>query len=115
MYKQILTNKDGKTVKVLSHHQEIYIISLPNDHKRANDGNFTKEDLIACGFIFPVKKWTPEIGEDYYVPNLSDVSKYDSYQWNNDGIDERHLANNLVCRTKEEAIALIDKMLGVIK
>ena len=115
MYGQILTHKDGKTVKILSHHQDIYIISNPNDHTNAIDRNYTKQDLIALGWIFPVEKWTPEMNGIYYIPHVTNGSRYNSLAWKNDGIDERHLANNLVCRTSEEAIALTDKMLGVVK
>ena len=114
MYEQILTNKDGDTVKILSHHQEIIIVSEPDNHKSADNANYTKEDLISYGWIFPVEKWTPEMDEDYYVPNITDKDKNDTSVWVNDEMDNYRLANNLVCRTKEEAIALTDKMLGAV-
>jgi len=114
MYGQILTNKSGKTVKILSHHQDIYIISNPNDHTNAIDRNYTKQDLIALGWIFPVEKWTPERGMTYFIPHVSYESKYDFHIWTNDELGNLQLANNLVCRTKEEAIALTDKMLGAV-
>jgi len=116
MYEQILTNKDGKTVKILSHHQGIYIISR-TDHKSANNGNFTKEDLIAYGWIFPVEteKRTPKLNEKYYIPNFTDEDKHDYGYWINDELDKYFLANNLICRTKKEAIALTDKMLGAVR
>ena len=115
MYGQILTNKSGKTVKILSHHQDIYIISYPNDHTKANGSNYTKEELIKKGWIFPVEKWVPEDGKIYYIPNILSDNKYDYYYWTNNEYDKHYLANNLVCRTKEEAIALTDKMLGAVK
>jgi len=115
MYKQILTNKEGKKVKILSHHQDIYIISQTNNHAKADDDNYTKQDLVDLGFIFPVEVWTPEIGEEYYVPYFADDIKYNSSTWTDHKLDNHRLANNLICRTKEEAIALTDKMLGVVK
>ena len=119
MYGQILTNKRGETVKILSHHQDIYIISYPNDHKVASGSNFTKQDLINLNWIFPVEtekeKWTPELSQSYFVPNIVNKSKHDLYIWRDDEGNKRSLANNLVCRTLEEAIALTDKMLGVVK
>jgi len=116
MYGQILTNKTGKTVKILSHHQDVYIISNPNDHTNAIDRNYTKQDLIALGWVFPVEteKWTPEIDNTYFVPNVTNRSKHNLSIWANDEIDNLRLANNLVCRTVKEAIALTDKMLGAV-
>jgi len=116
MYEQILTHKTGKTVKILSHHQEIYIISR-TDHKSANNGNFTKEDLIAYGWAFPVetKKWKPAMNKSYYIPGVTNPIKWNFSTWYNDELDNYRLALNLVCRTKEEAIALTDKMLGVVR
>ena len=117
MYKQILTHKYGATVKILSHHQGIYIISLPDNHTRADYMNYTKELLIENGWIFPVEteKWTPEMQSSYFIPNVTSRGKYNLTVWANDENDKQHLANNLVCRTPAEAIALTDKMLGAVK
>jgi len=114
MYGQILTNKSGKTVKILSHHQDIYIISLPDNHTSAIDRNYTKQDLIALGWIFPVEKWAPKLNEEYYVPKLTSEGKHSFFFWTDDKIDNRYLSLNLICRTKEEAVALTDKMLGAV-
>ena len=114
MYEQILTYRNGETVKILLHYQDIYIISFLDNHIKANSINFTKEELIAQGWIIPVEKWTPEIGEEYYVPYFADDIKYNSSTWTDHKLDNHRLANNLVCRTKEEAIALTDKMLGAV-
>jgi len=117
MYGKILKNKDGGTAKILSHHQDIYIISFSGDYKTARGSNYTKEQLISSGWIFPVEKWTPELGEEYYVPTPISIDNQHFYStiWENDEIDNHRLANNVVCRTKEEAIALTDKMLGAMK
>ena len=115
MYGQILTNKDGDTIKILGVLNELIFISATNDHTKANGSNYTKQDLIALGWIFPVEKWTPEKDEKYYIPNVISETKYTQDFWVNDETDNLHLANNLVCRTKKEAIALTDKMLGAVK
>jgi len=115
MYGQILTNKDGDTIKILGVLNELIFISATNDYKTANNSNCTKEDLIDCGWIFPIEKWTPEMDEKYYTPYTGDVTKYISCTWTNNKTDKHFLANNLVCRTKEEAIALTDKMLGAVR
>ena len=114
MYGQILTNKNGETVKILGVINEIIFISQPNDYKTANNSNCTKEDLTNAGYIFPVEKWTPEMNEVYCIPSLTCEGKYDYRYWDNNKTDKYYLANNLVCRTKEEAIALTDKMLGAV-
>jgi len=115
MYEQILTNKNGDTVKILLHYQDIYIVSEPDNHKSADNANYTKEDLISYGWIFPVEKWTPEMDEIYYIPSTAHPDKYEVNFWKDCDTTKRYLSNNLVCRTPEEAIALTDKMLGVIK
>ena len=114
MYEQILTNKNGETVKILGVINEIIFISQPNDHTKANGSNYTKEELIKSGWIFPVEKWTPEINDIYYVPNVISDTKYSSFLWTDKNYGNYYLANNLVCRTLEEAIALTDKMLGAV-
>ena len=115
MYGQILTNKNGETVKILGVTNEIIFISQPNDYKTANNSNCTKVDLTNAGFIFPVEKWIPETGNKYFTPSFTDEDKHDFEYWDNDKTDNFRLANNLVCRTPEEAIALTDKMLGAVK
>ena len=114
MYGQILTNKHGAKVKVLLHYQDIYIISFSNEYEKASDTNYTKQDLISYGWTFPVEKWVPETGNKYSTPSFTDEDKYDFDYWDNDKTDRYRLANNLVCRTEEEAIALTDKMLGAV-
>jgi len=115
MYGQILTNTIEDTVKILGVTNEIIFISHENDHTSASDANYTKQDLIDLGWIFPVEKWVPEKGMTYFIPDVSGENKYYPSTWANHEIDNYRLANNLVCRTKEEAIALTDKMLGAVK
>jgi len=114
MYGQILTNKDGSTVKILGVSDEIIFISTLNDHTIAHHAS-TKQGLIALGWIFPVEKWVPERGMAYFIPDLFAENKYTVSSWFDRKFDNHWLANNLVCRTKEEAIALTDKMLTAVK
>ena len=114
MYEQILTNKDGYTVKILGVLNEVIFISRENEHTGA--GSFyTKAELINRGYIFPVEKWTPEMQSSYFIPNVTSRSKHNLSIWANDEMDNIHLANNLVCRTPAEAIALTNKMLGAVR
>ena len=53
MHGQILTNKNGNIVKILGVCGEIIFVSRTNEHTRANDHNYTKEELISYDWIFP--------------------------------------------------------------
>ncbi len=73
---------------------------------------------ILMGDIRIVKlPWKPQIGEKYYIPYISTQPKYmyDTYDWNNDGTDIEYYRIGIVCKTKEEAVALTKKMLAVVK
>ncbi len=61
--------------------------------------------------------WKPQEDEKYYVPciNINPVHMYDEYYWNNDDIDIGYYRMGLVCKTSEEAIAMIKKMIAMIQ
>ncbi len=70
------------------------------------------------GVVEIVKRpWKPREGEKYYVPSIAirpeDMHYY--YYWDNDGVDRKRYDMGIVCKTKEEAIALTEKMLAVAK
>ena len=62
-------------------------------------------------------KWKPEIGETYYIPDMFFEGKEDilAYIWSDSELDYRKYEAGIVCRTKEEAVELSDKMLMVAK
>ena len=62
-------------------------------------------------------KWKPEVGETYYIPDMFFEGKEDilAYIWSNSELDYRKYEAGIVCRTKEEAVELSDKMLMVAK
>lgn len=62
-------------------------------------------------------KWKPEIGETYYIPDMFFKGKEDilAYIWSDSELDYRKYEAGIVCRTKEEAIELSDKMLMIAK
>lgn len=59
--------------------------------------------------------WKPKNDEEYYIPNISNVSGYDNFYWQKDNSDEKYYNLGIVCKSKEEAIALGQKMLAVAK
>lgn len=60
--------------------------------------------------------WKPQKGEKYYIPCIGAQPEYmySVNHWDNDDIDKKYYSMGLVCKTKEEAIALTEKMLEAI-
>ena len=62
------------------------------------------------------KKWVPKEGEAYFVPDLSTLSSIGVLTFGEcDILDSIHNNRNIIRYTKEEAIALANKMLEVAK
>ena len=61
------------------------------------------------------KKWKPKMKEEYFTPFLHPEVLYSSYEWDNHYVEMWRLNNNLVCKTKIEAIAKAKKMLKAIE
>lgn len=97
---------------------------------------FTKETIIECsgdninwkvseltylgdlilGNIQIIKlPWKPKKDEFYYMPAMDNESGYYFMNWLNDDSDKLCYHKGLVCRTKEEAIALSKKALAAIQ
>lgn len=60
------------------------------------------------------KRWKPEIGEIYYIPELSMGYFYDSYSWDDGYTDGILYSRGLVFKTKREAIEAAKKMIQAI-
>ena len=72
---------------------------------------------ILMGDIRIVKlPWKPQKGEKYYIPCIGAQPEYmySVNHWDNDDIDKKYYHMGIVCKTKEEAIALTEKMLVAI-
>lgn len=67
----------------------------------------------------PIKKeeqrWKPVKGEEYHFPSFDSPYKSYSYIWSDKAPDEMLYARGLVFRTRDEAIALAERMLEAIK
>jgi len=61
------------------------------------------------------KKWKPKTWEYYFIPTPLNYEKYYAGIWNDDDIDKIRMERGLVFKTKEEAIALTDKILKFIE
>ena len=75
------------------------------------------EDILIGDVRIIKLPWKPREGEKYYVPRIA-IRPYDRhycYYWDNSGVDIKRYDMGLVCKTKEEAIALTEKMLVVAK
>lgn len=91
----------------------------------ANDGNYNWGVALECrllgllrGYVSIIKlPWKPQINEKYYVPYITCDEKemYYSDTWVGSDDDMKCYRMGLVCKTKEEAIALTKKMLVVAK
>ena len=60
--------------------------------------------------------WKPQIREKYYVPRIAirPDDRYYWYHWQNSDADVKRYDMGIVCKTKEEAVALTKKMLTVV-
>ena len=59
-------------------------------------------------------KRKPKYDEKYYIPSISNAFGYNSFYWKGDDSDEKYYNFGIICKSKEEAIALRQKMLAVI-
>ena len=60
-------------------------------------------------------KRKPKYNEKYYIPSISNAFGYNSFYWRGDDSDEKYYNFGIICKSKEEAIALRQKMLAVAK
>lgn len=61
------------------------------------------------------EKWKPEMNTRYLIPCVHSDAFFIYYTWLNNLSDQRYLSRGLICRTKEEAIAMAQKMLDAVK
>ena len=60
-------------------------------------------------------KWKPIMNEIYYYPVIGEKSLTDWHRWKNDEVDNRLLKNNLIFRSREDALKAAEKMLNALK
>lgn len=59
--------------------------------------------------------WKPKYDEKYYIPSISNAFGYNSFYWRGDDSDDKYYNLGLIFKSKEDAIALGQKMLAVAK
>lgn len=101
---------------------ECYFRITENDFESSfNRGKWSTGDSLTLKRILngaiTIKKlpWKPKNDEEYYIPNISNVAGYDSFYWQRDDLDEKYYNLGVICKSKEEAIALGQKILAVAK
>ena len=74
------------------------------------------EDILIGDTRIIKLPWKPQKGEKYYIPRIGAQPEYmySVNHWDNDDIDKKYYHMGIVCKTKEEAIALTEKMLEAI-
>lgn len=119
--------KLGESFKITSgiqgDYQKYYRFTEDNCLEISNDGVEWKmttvtvllKHLLIIGDIRIVKlPWRPAIGVEYYIPSITSAKKHDIRKWYDTEDNERHYNLGIVCKTREEAVALTEKMLEAI-
>ena len=72
--------------------------------------------LLIWGEIEITKlRWKPEKDEDYFIPDITRMCNYSIRVWNDKVNDEHLYQKGIVFKTAEEAIALAQRMMEVVK
>jgi len=95
-YKQndIIIDKNGNTRKILGIVRDYYILTHENSDK-VSEMLWNQEELDNSGYTLQEPKWTPEIYEDYYYPNI-EVNSVRRIFWFNCEIDNSRKDLNLI-------------------
>lgn len=126
---KILGVELGEPFKITSgikdDYQSYYRFTENNCFETSYDGVEWKTTIAAVllkhilmGDIRIVKlPWRPRKGEKYYVPRIAiqPEDRHYYYYWDNSGVDIKSYDMGIVCKTKEEATKLANKMLAVLK
>ena len=73
------------------------------------------EQIITGALKINKLPWKPKYDEEYYIPSISNAVGYNKFYWRGDDSDDKYYNLGLIFRSKEEAIALGQKMLAVAK
>ena len=73
------------------------------------------EDILMGDVRIVKLPWRPKYDETYYTASISNAFGYNSFYWKGDDSDEKYYNFGIICKSKEEAIALRQKMLAVAK
>ena len=110
---QILKYKNGeggaKLLTILRGEGEVlYGVSYHRDHSVFH--KLYNESELRNLFIIPEAKWTPEVGDGYWVVDLRSKEGVIEYTYSDDSIDRVNIANDNCFRTKQEALVALEKV-----
>lgn len=124
---KILEVELGESFKITSDtegdYQNYYRLTENNCLEMSDDGVewkmttavvFLKHLLIGDARIIKLP-WKPKHDEKYYIPSIGNTFGYDEFYWRGDDTDDKYYNLGLIFKSKEEAIALGQKMLAVAK
>ena len=119
MYEALLKKFELIIGEIFIYNNTTYLVMENSIYKKINEFEYEIDtklmaDMIT-GKIVRFKQWKPKYEERYYVPNIQTNALYDNFMWTGDSIDNEFLKKGLVCKTKEEATGLANKMLEVVK
>ena len=95
--------------EIFIYNNTTYLVMESGIYKKINEFKYEIDtklmaDMIT-GEIVRVKKWEPSLNEKYYIYS-TDCCNVISCRWLDSEMDEQRLNYGLVCKTKEEALAL---------
>lgn len=113
----VIVDVDQRT-KVLGKCGLVVFLSDSNNFEASAETSRTLQELQKFDYQLEVNEepWVPKRGETYWIP-MPNYGEADVGQekWGDEGEDRDRLATNLVCKTREEALAKAQKMLDSIK
>lgn len=77
----------------------------------------TLRELLMGDIRISKLPWKPINGEKYYIPyvSINKENMYEKYHWDGDRTDEAFYEQGIVFKTKEEALAMSEKILAFVK
>lgn len=107
---------DGGKRKILGVCGEMVFMSEEGDyetHCSCTRCPSTQKTLKDFGYQIDEPDWKPEIGGDYFVPDLGEEKLYYQYTNTCNPVDNRFIENKIAFETMEEAIAKAKAMLNI--
>ena len=119
IYQQLLDKFDLVIGDFFEHRKNIYLVKTDGIYKRIADTIYKRDDeflvKLLTGEIPRLKQWIPNKYDNFYSPSITNSNLYVHNIWIDDVSDNRLLENNLVYKTKEEAIFVSKKLLDTLK
>lgn len=109
-----ITKDNDERIQYFRLTEEGIIVSQDSVHWSDTTTTIVLEDILAGRAKVTPLSWKPEKDEVYYIPSISNAVGYNNFYWFGDDTDINHYNLGLVCKTKERAIELSQKMLVAV-